>query len=261
MQPIKVISKKRGLITILIIAVTIALSWQFLTSTPSGCYSKIFSVGSSLCHQIPSHSFIVGNQQFPICARCSGLYLGSLIGLLYAFRSGRKSGIPKKGYLIMLGFFFVIWGFDGVNSGVSEFLDRPFLYQTTNTTRLLTGYGMGLLMATSLSTLFNMAVWNQKEETPILNKPIQVVLYFLLCGITSLPFIFNNDILFTISAYFTIATAIIIISLLYSVFWIILLKKEGQFSTWKDVSIFLIAGFSSALLQIILLNTLRNSVL
>ena len=96
----KMFSEKRYFIAILIAAIAVGLSWHFLTSTPEGCYNKIFAVGSSLCHQIPSHTFIVDGIQFPICARCTGLYLGSLIGLVYAFLNGRKASIPKKGYLI-----------------------------------------------------------------------------------------------------------------------------------------------------------------
>jgi hypothetical protein len=88
-------STTRHLLSALVLAAAVGVSWHFLNSTPAGCYAKIFSVGTSLCHQIPSHSFISNGVQFPVCARCAGLYMGSMVGLVYAYFSGRKAGIPK----------------------------------------------------------------------------------------------------------------------------------------------------------------------
>lgn len=31
------------------------------------------------CHRRPERSFRVGNRQFPICARCTGIFLGALV--------------------------------------------------------------------------------------------------------------------------------------------------------------------------------------
>lgn len=41
----------------------------------------IFSVGSVICHQLPERSFFVDGRQLPVCARCTGLYLGGVAGL------------------------------------------------------------------------------------------------------------------------------------------------------------------------------------
>ena len=40
----------------------------------------IFSIGAVICHQLPDRSFFWGEQQFPVCARCTGLYLSALLG-------------------------------------------------------------------------------------------------------------------------------------------------------------------------------------
>ena len=42
----------------------------------------IFSVGSVICHQIPERSFYWAGQQFPVCARCTGLYVSGTLGLI-----------------------------------------------------------------------------------------------------------------------------------------------------------------------------------
>jgi uncharacterized membrane protein len=44
--------------------------------------SIIFAVGSVVCHQIPERSFFWGTHQLPVCARCTGLYLSGLVGVI-----------------------------------------------------------------------------------------------------------------------------------------------------------------------------------
>jgi uncharacterized membrane protein len=251
----------RTALAAIVLLAAAGISWHFLSHTPSGCYSKTFAIGSSLCHQIPSHSPVLNGVQFPLCSRCTGLYLGSLIGLVYALFAGRKAGIPKRPYLILLLAIFVIWGIDGVNSLISDFLNRPFLYETTNLTRTISGFGMGLVMATTLATLFNITVWKERENTPILHSPLQVGIYALFAAAINLLITTNNDYLFRLASYLAIFTAVAIITLLYSVFWIILLKKENTFQSLNTLWVFLVAGFATSMLQITLLVTLRNSVL
>jgi len=37
----------------------------------------LFPIGSFVCHQRPERSFVVHGRQLPVCARCTGLYLGA----------------------------------------------------------------------------------------------------------------------------------------------------------------------------------------
>lgn len=37
------------------------------------------------CHQIAERSFSLGNYQFPLCARCTGILLGEIVGIILAF--------------------------------------------------------------------------------------------------------------------------------------------------------------------------------
>ena len=41
----------------------------------------IFAIGGLICHQRPERSFFWGAHQFPVCARCTGLYLSAALGL------------------------------------------------------------------------------------------------------------------------------------------------------------------------------------
>jgi uncharacterized membrane protein len=45
-------------------------------------FSIVYAFGSLICHQRPERSFFWGDHQFPVCARCTGLYLGSGAGFI-----------------------------------------------------------------------------------------------------------------------------------------------------------------------------------
>jgi len=252
--------KRLGILAVLLAAATF-LTLNFISHSPSGCYAKAFSIGSSVCHQIPSHSFSIGTVQFPVCARCMGLYLGSFIGIVYAFLSGKKTAIPETKYIVVLAVLFLLWAGDGLNSLISDFLNKPFLYQSSNLSRLITGYGMGLVMSTALVTLFNFSIWKTGKNTPVLESIFQIIGYGILSALSSLLILISRPVIFQIAAYITIFTVLSIITLLYSIFWVIILKKENQFANWKDMGVYILAGYSTAITQILLLIALRNTIL
>ncbi len=39
----------------------------------------IYAVGAVVCHQLPARSFRFGAAQMPVCARCTGIYLGAAL--------------------------------------------------------------------------------------------------------------------------------------------------------------------------------------
>jgi len=253
-------NKRLGILAVLL-AAAIFLTWNFLSHSPSGCYAKAFSIGSSVCHQIPSHSFSIGAIQFPVCARCMGLYIGSFIGIVYAFLSGKKTAIPKTKFIVFLAILILLWAGDGLNSLISDFLNKPFLYQSSNLSRLITGYGMGLVMSTALVTLFNFSIWKTGKKTPVLESVVQIIGYGILSALSSLIILISGPVIFQFAAYITIFTVLSIITLLYSIFWVIFLKKENQFTNWKAMGVYILAGYSTAMAQILLLIALRNRIL
>jgi uncharacterized membrane protein len=42
----------------------------------------VYLAGAFVCHQLPERSFHVSGIQFPVCARCTGLYLGAAMGMI-----------------------------------------------------------------------------------------------------------------------------------------------------------------------------------
>lgn len=60
----------------------------------------VYAAGSLVCHQLPERSFHVAGVQLPVCARCTGLYIGAVAGALmwvtYFHRRGNL--IRDRGY-------------------------------------------------------------------------------------------------------------------------------------------------------------------
>ena len=52
----------------------------------------IFTAGGLICHQRPERSFFLDGHQFPVCARCTGLYLSGALGIAgwLAFKIARQ---------------------------------------------------------------------------------------------------------------------------------------------------------------------------
>jgi uncharacterized membrane protein len=54
------------------------LALLFVTPiAPASLATLMYAVGSVLCHQIPERSFHLAGFQFPVCARCLGIYAGA----------------------------------------------------------------------------------------------------------------------------------------------------------------------------------------
>jgi uncharacterized membrane protein len=51
--------------------------------------AAVYEIGSLICHQLPNRSFYFWGAQLPVCARCTGLYVGASVAALVATRIGR----------------------------------------------------------------------------------------------------------------------------------------------------------------------------
>lgn len=110
---------------------------------------KMYAVVHGVCAQ--QHNIFLGNLQFPLCARNSGIYLSFMLTMLsiYAMGRGRAGGLPPWSIVATLLLFVAIMGVDGFNSLFVD-LGRPHLYQPDNFLRTLTGMGMGIFIAVLL---------------------------------------------------------------------------------------------------------------
>ena len=95
-------------------------------------YELLFNLGRQAgCHQMPERSFFYKGKQFPVCARCTGAFIGNIVGgAVYFFLK-----MPIWLCLLLCFILFVDWYIQYLN-----------ICQSTNIRRLITGIlcGAGL---------------------------------------------------------------------------------------------------------------------
>ena len=245
---------------ILLIGVFLILLVLWLINTPPGLLGKSDAVGYAVCHRIPSHSFYLGDRPFSLCARCTGQYLGFLFGMaVHFFRAKKQAGFPTRPILILFVLFFLIYLIDGVNSVLHLYpgLERWSIYEPINSLRLFSGLGIGIVLSGVLYPLLGQSVWREVSLRPALSGLMDWGLLFGGSTLLGLMILSQDPIILYPLILLSTAGLIFLVSLMYTMIWIILTKKENSFTSWWDLRWWWIAGSSSALLQIIAVDWLR----
>jgi uncharacterized membrane protein len=157
---------RRLWIAAVVLIVALAL---WLSFTPGGLLGKADAVGYAVCHRIEARSFhFPGGRPLPMCARCSGTFLGVLVGLLtpgLVFRRRRAGLFPPIPVMAVMLAMSGWWAFDGANSFAHMLPGRvPRLYAPTNFLRLATGMVHGITMGGLVLPIFNATLW--ADATP-----------------------------------------------------------------------------------------------
>lgn len=143
---------------------------------PGGFAEKSKALLHGLCAQTPSHTFSLGGQPLPFDARMTGIYLGAAFTLIYLGlrRQLLAQDHPSIPTLMLLAAMVGAMGLDGFNSLLTD-IGRWHPWTTTNTTRLLTGYGAGMALAVSLIWLLAGTVFQISNRRPVMTSIWDVV--------------------------------------------------------------------------------------
>ena len=234
----------------------VLLGW--LLNTPPGLLGKADAIGYAVCHRIDLRSFHLSGRALPLCARCSGMYLGAMLGLAYqATRRPRRSGMPIRSVQVVLGVFVLAFALDGINSFLSLFPSAPSLYESQNWLRLVTGSGMGLAIALVLYPAFNQAVWRVVDPAPALGGLRRLLLLLGLALALDWLVWIENPLLLYLFALVSAAGVLALLTMVYSLFWLIILRKENAYQGFSQMLLPLVGGFGIGLLQIALFDLAR----
>ena len=94
---------------------------------------KLMNLGHRLgCHQMEERSFHFKGYQFPVCARCTGVFVGEIIAIILLLLGIKINIFVSIALLLIMGFDW--------------FIQYKKLLQSTNIRRLITGTlaGIGL---------------------------------------------------------------------------------------------------------------------
>ncbi len=237
-----------------------ALLLGWLLHTPPGLLGKADAVGYAVCHRIDLRSFHLGDRQMPMCARCTGQYLGAMLGILYqSFVVRRRTGRPPWRVIAVLASFVLAYGVDGVNSYLHLLPDmsRFYLYEPHNIFRLLTGTGLGLSVSIALMPAFHQTIWRRRDRRPALDGILPlaglVAVALLLDGLVLMG---NPFVLYPL-ALITSAGVLVLLTMVYAMVWVMLFRMENRFDRCRDLILPLSAGFIVALLQIAAMDYVR----
>ena len=230
-----------------------------LILAPPGLLGKADAIGYAVCHRIDLRSLHLGERQLPLCARCTGTFLGTIIGalLLIAFGRGRSAVWPRRGILIALALTVVPWGLDGVNSYASLFPGIPHVYEPQNWLRLTTGTLLGMAMAAVFLPAVNQSLWKSPSSEPVIRSVRELVLYFLPAPLLIILALTENPIILYPLAILSVAGILFLLTGVYTALLLMVLRREGLAETWADAWPALAAGLMLGLLQIYAIDAVR----
>jgi uncharacterized membrane protein len=232
-----------------------------LVLSPGGLLDKADHVGYAVCHQIPLRSFFFDGRQLPLCARCSGQFLGALLGLgllvlLGRSRAGRLPAAPVV--LVLLG-FFALWVLDGLNSYLS-LLELPHLYQPHNLLRVTTGALQGVALIVLVLPFFNVSFWARPTAQRSLASLREVALLLLMvAAIAALVSSEVDALLYPVALASTGGTLMMLV-LVNTMLVTLALRREGQVTSWRSAMPLLVAGLALGTVELIALNLVRATL-
>ena len=241
---------------VLLLGVVLLVIW--LNAAPAGLLGKADAVGYAVCHRIDLRSFHLGERQLPMCARCSGIYLGAMLGLLFQSvlypRCGSFPGRKVLAFVVVFGLAFAV---DGLNSYLALYPGAPGLYEPDNLYRLLTGTGLGIAMSAVLVPAFNQTVWKDWQPKAAFTDMRMFLLLLLLgLGLDGLVLLENPLLLYPL-ALISAVGVLVILTMVYGMAAVLALRKENAYLTWRELLLPLALGFILAMVQIGLIDAGR----
>jgi uncharacterized membrane protein len=238
----------------------VLVAWLVLT--PGGLLGKADAIGYAVCHRIDLRSFHLGTRALPLCARCTGMYLGALVGLAGLAGLGRLryGKFPRPALLGVFGIFAAAWAIDGLNSYLTLIPGAPHAYEPNNTLRLITGTLMGLALGVLVFTGFNQNVWRGWKDEPVLRSFREVGVLLLLGAVVVGLVRSENPLVLYPLALLSAAGVLVLLGMVYAVVVLLVLRRENQAESWGGVALPLMAGVALAILQIGLLDLARYTL-
>jgi uncharacterized membrane protein len=219
---------------------------------------KADAIGYAVCHRIDLRSFHIGSRALPLCSRCSGIYLGTLVTLLVLqIGRGRFARFPSKKILLVLAIWAFAFGVDGVNSAMHLLPGAPHLYPASNILRLITGTGLGIGIATIVFPGFNDQAWVSQVPQQVLSSWFDLAWLTVLGALIVIAVRSENPLLLYPLALLSSLGALTLLTIVYTMLLLLIFKRENRAMRWRDLAIPLTAGMTLAFIQIGLINLLR----
>ena len=127
-----------SILTVASVCVILIFIAPYLMYTKNKFGFLIYFIFSPLCHQIPERSFHLFGFPLAVCSRCTGIYLGLLIGtIIYPlFRNLENTTLPSPKIFILIS----------LPMGIDAFGNIINLWISPNFVRSATGIIWGIIL-------------------------------------------------------------------------------------------------------------------
>ncbi len=261
-EPHSLLSNSPGRYDGLLALVALAAIVGLLLAPPHDLLEKADRAAYAVCHRLPERTFTVAGRPLPLCARCSGTYLGALAGMIVLVLRGRgrASRLPGRGPLAVLGLFLAAWAVDGANSFLAFFPNAPRLYEPNNLVRLLTGTLQGLAIAAFMIPLLNLGLWAAPGDRRSVGSWADLA-WMIVGGGIVVGLITGGwgPSLYPL-ALLSGATIVLLLGLLNTLGVLIVLRRDGLARRWREVVAPLLLGLALALVELTLIGLVRTAL-
>ena len=225
--------------------VIFALWWM---GTPGGVLNKVDAIGYAVCHRIPARSFFAYGRQLPLCARCTGLYVGVLTGLGAFLARGRARAArwPSARLLAVLVVLGTLYAADGLNSYLSLFDFYTPLYPPNNTLRLITGTLFGLGLIAVVWPVFNALAWVAPVPLPVIRSGRELGALYALAASVDALILGQWDAVLRVVGILTAGGVVLMFTLIGAIFFLAVTRRENALRTWRDLLVPTLAGLAFA---------------
>ncbi len=197
-------------------------------------------MGSAVCHQMAERSLFYDGMQMPLCARCTGIYMGAFFAFCFFFlrkriQAGKSFTLTQA---VLTGLAILPVGVDGVGSYLG-------FWESSQLMRILSGSLVGSIVPGFLLMAGNFD-YKKENAQPVYKNTIELLLLMALSVCFGICLL-DSSFLLKIGAVISIVGEV----LLWGGFvWLILknLLKDKKIPYWKIsfavsfVGLFLIGG-------------------
>ncbi len=237
-------------------AAVVALWWL---QTPDGLMGKADAIGYAVCHRIDLRSFHLGERALPLCARCSGMYLGATLGAAYIFvlGRGRSGAFPRRWLLLVFAAFGLLFAVDGVNSYLHFFPNAPHAYEPSNALRMTTGTLLGLGIAGVVLPSFNQNAWRDWKGAPVLGSGVELSGLLALAALLIFAVLSENPLILYPLALVSSAGLLVLLGVIYTTLLLLITRRENHAQRWRQLVLPFLGGLALAISQIAAVDLVR----
>lgn len=188
-------------------------------------------IGSAVCHQMVERSFIWNDMPFMVCARCTGIYIGIFVAMVFFMWKKRLNGnLPYSVPMAVLGALaFLPIAIDGFFSYMGAWGSNNFM-------RVISGSLAGASLVGFVLLGANVS-WKEANDKPIYKNIGEQLLVLLVSLVLGLVF-------YVYQGMFVVALVMVALGIwcMWSGFFYILLQTMGKWSQKKNRWLSLLGG-------------------